>query len=287
MWIDPNDPNHLIIGCDGGVYISHDRGRTVDFVPNLPISQYYAIATDMRQPFYYVYGGLQDNSSWGGPSQTRNRQGITNADWIRTTGGDGFYAQIDPVDPNTVYGESQGGDIVRFDVRTGEQKTIKPLPDFGAKPYRWNWSSPMLISPYDHNTIYFGANYLFKSTNRGDAWTRLGPDLTRQLNRDSLPVMGKIWPRDAIARHQGTADYGNISTIDESPLKQGLLYVGTDDGVISVSRDGGATLDQDTRNFPAFPTRRMSAEWSRRDSARERSTRRWTIIATTTSSRTS
>jgi photosystem II stability/assembly factor-like uncharacterized protein len=252
MWIDPTDPNHLIIGCDGGVYISRDRGRTVDFVPNLPISQYYAIATDMRQPFYYVYGGLQDNSSWGGPSQTRNRQGITNADWIRTTGGDGFYAQIDPVDPNTVYGESQGGDIVRFDVRTGEEKTIKPLPAFGAKPYRWNWSSPMLISPYDHNTLYFGANYLFKSTNRGDAWTRLGPDLTRQLNRDSLPVMGKIWPRDAIARHQGTADYGNISTIDESPIKQGLLYVGTDDGVVSVSRDAGATWNRITR-FPGVP----------------------------------
>ena len=252
MWIDPTDPNHLIIGCDGGVYISHDRGRTVDFVPNLPISQYYAIATDMRQPYYYVYGGLQDNSSWGAPSQTRNRQGITNADWIRTTGGDGFYAQIDPVDPNTVYGESQGGDIVRFDVRTGEQKTIKPLPDFGGKPYRWNWSSPMLISPHDHNTIYFGANYLFKSTNRGDAWTRLGPDLTRQLNRDSLPVMGKIWPRNSIARHQGTADYGNISTVDESPMKPGLLYVGTDDGVVSVSRDGGTTWNRITK-FPGVP----------------------------------
>jgi photosystem II stability/assembly factor-like uncharacterized protein len=252
MWIDPTDPDHLIIGCDGGVYISRDRGRTVDFVQNLPISQYYAIATDMRLPFYYVYGGLQDNSSWGGPSQTRNRQGITNADWIRTTGGDGFYAQIDPVDPNTVYGESQGGDIIRYDVRTGEQKTIKPLPEFGAKPYRWNWSSPMLISPYDHNTLYFGANYLFKSTNRGDAWTRLGPDLTRQLNRDSLPVMGKIWPRDAIARHQGTAPYGNISTIDESPVRQGLLYVGTDDGVISISRDGGATWNRITK-FPNVP----------------------------------
>ena len=252
MWIDPTDPDHLIIGCDGGVYISYDRGRTVDFVPNLPISQYYAIATDLRQPFYYVYGGLQDNSSWGGPSQTRNRQGITNADWIRTTGGDGFYAQIDPVDPSTVYGESQGGDIVRYDVRTGEQKTIKPLPEFGSKQYRWNWSSPMLISPYDHNTIYFGANYLFKSANRGDAWTRLGPDLTRQLKRDSLPVMGKIWPRDAIARHQGTADYGNISTIDESPLRQGLLYVGTDDGVISVSRDGGTTWTG-IKKFPGVP----------------------------------
>ena len=252
MWIDPTDPDHLIIGSDGGVYISHDRGRTVDFAPNLPIAQYYAIATDLRQPFYYVYGGLQDNSSWGGPSQTRNRQGITNGDWIKTTGGDGFYAMIDPTDPNTVYGESQGGDIVRYDVRTGEQKTIKPLPEFGGKPYRWNWSSPMLLSPYDHNTIYFGANYLFKSTNRGDAWTRLGSDFTRQRNRDSLRVMGKIWPRNAIARHQGTADYGNISTIDESPIRRGLLYVGTDDGVISISRDGGATWKRITK-FPGVP----------------------------------
>ena len=252
MWIDPTDPDHIIIGSDGGVYITRDRGRTVDFAPNLPIAQYYAIGTDLRQPFYYVYGGLQDNSSWGGPSQTRNRQGITNGDWIKTTGGDGFYAMIDPTDPNTVYGESQGGDIVRYDVRTGEQKTIKPLPEFGAKPYRWNWSSPMLLSPYDHNTIYFGANYLFKSTSRGDAWTRLGPDLTRQRNRDSLLVMGKIWPRDAIARHQGTADYGNISAIDESPIRQGVLYVGTDDGVVSVSRDGGSTWNRFTK-FPSVP----------------------------------
>lgn len=252
MWIDPTDPNHVIIGCDGGVYVSHDRTRTVDFVPNLPVGQYYAIATDMREPYYYVYGGLQDNSSWAGPSQTRNRQGITNSDWYRTTGGDGFYAMIDPTDPNTVYGESQGGDIVRYDVRTGEEKTIKPIEKFGSKPYRWNWSAPMLISPFDHNTVYFGANFLFKSTSRGDSWTTLGPDLTRQKDRDSLPVMGKVWPKDAIARHQGTADYGNISTIDESPIKQGLLYVGTDDGLISVSRDDGVTWTK-IATFPGVP----------------------------------
>jgi photosystem II stability/assembly factor-like uncharacterized protein len=252
MWIDPTDPEHIIIGNDGGVYITRDRGRTVDFVPNLPIAQYYAIGTDMRLPFYYVYGGLQDNNSWGGPSQTRNVNGITNADWIRTTGGDGFYAVIDPTDPNIVYGESQNGGIIRFDVRTGEQKTIKPQPEFGARPYRWNWSAPLLISPHDHNTLYFGANYLFKTVNRGDAWTRLGPDLTRQRNRDSLRVMGKVWPRNAVARHQGTAEYGNISTIDESPIRQGLLYVGTDDGLISVSRDAGGTWTRVSK-FPVAP----------------------------------
>lgn len=252
MWINPRDPDHFVVGNDGGVYISRDRGATVDWVPNLPVSQYYAISTDMREPYYYVYGGLQDNGSWAAPSRTRNRQGITNADWYRTTGGDGFYAAIDPVDPNIVYGEWQGGEILRYDVRTGESKSVKPQPKFGEKPFRWNWSAPMLISPHNHRTIYFGANHLFKSTTRGDSWSRLGPDLTRQLNRDSLPLMGKLWPRDAVARHSGVAEYGNISTLDESPLRAGLLYVGTDDGLVQVSRNDGGTWERITR-FPGVP----------------------------------
>ncbi|MBA3466189.1 MAG: glycosyl hydrolase [Gemmatimonadaceae bacterium] len=252
MWINPNNPDHFILGNDGGVYITHDRGRTVDFSPNLPIAQYYAIGADLREPYYYVYGGLQDNNSWAGPSQTRNVNGITNSDWFATTGGDGFYAVIDPTDPNVVYGESQGGDIVRYDVRTGERKTIKPQPKFGGKRYRWNWSAPIVISNYDHKTLYFGANHLFKSTTRGDSWVTLGPDLTRQRNRDSLLVMGKKWPRDAVARHSGTAEYGNISTIDESAMRRGLIYVGTDDGVISVTRDDGATW-QRMQRFPGVP----------------------------------
>lgn len=252
MWIDPMDPDHFVVGNDGGVYISHDRGQTMDWVSNLPIAQYYAIEVDQRQPFYYVYGGLQDNNSWGGPSQTRNTQGITNSDWYATSGGDGFYAAIDPTDHNIVYSESQNGGIVRYDVRTGEQKSIRPQAKFGEPNLRYNWSVPIVISPHDHNTIYFGAQYFFKSPNRGDSWEQLGGDLTRNLDRDKLPLMGKVWPRDAVARHAGTADFGNISTIDESRLRKGLIYVGTDDGLIQVTRDGGATWTK-IEKFPGVP----------------------------------
>ncbi|HVF40077.1 MAG TPA: hypothetical protein VM939_09255 [Gemmatimonadaceae bacterium] len=252
MWIDPTDSDHFVIGNDGGVYITHDRGETADFVSNLPIAQYYAIGLDMRTPFYYVYGGLQDNNSLAGPSQTRNRQGITNHDWYFTVGGDGFYSAVDPTDHNVVYSEYQNGGIVRYDVKTGEQKSIKPQPKFGAQQLRWNWSAPLLISPHDHKTLYFGANHLFRSPNRGDSWETLGPDLTRQLDREKLPLMGKLWTKDAVARHQGVADYGNISTVDESPIRRGLLYAGTDDGLVQVSRDGGATWTKIDK-FPGVP----------------------------------
>jgi photosystem II stability/assembly factor-like uncharacterized protein len=252
MWIDPMDPDHFVIGNDGGVYISHDRGATVDFVSNLPIAQYYAIDVDNRLPYYYVYGGLQDNASWAGPSQTRNRQGITNSDWYVTVGGDGFYSAVDPADPNVVYAESQNGGVIRYDVKTGEQKSIQPQPKFGSQNLRWNWSAPIMVSHYDHNTVYMGANYLFRSPNRGDSWQQLGGDLTRQLDREKLPLMGKLWTKDAVARHAGTADFGNISTIDESPVRKGLLYVGTDDGLIQISRDDGATWTK-IEKFPGVP----------------------------------
>ncbi|HLE57129.1 MAG TPA: glycosyl hydrolase, partial [Rhodothermia bacterium] len=252
MWIDPMDPDHFVVGNDGGVYITHDRGQTMDFVSNLPVAQYYAIDVDNRMPYYYVYGGLQDNNSWAGPSQTRNQQGITNSDWYVTTGGDGFYSAVDPTDPNVVYAESQNGVVIRYDVRTGEQKSIQPQPKFGQQNLRWNWSAPILISPHDHNMVYMGANVLFRSQNRGDSWEQLGSDLTRQLDRDKLPLMGKMWTKDAVARHAGTADFGNISTVDESSLRRGLLYVGTDDGLIQVSRDGGATWTKIDK-FPGVP----------------------------------
>jgi photosystem II stability/assembly factor-like uncharacterized protein len=252
MWIDPTDPDHFVVGNDGGVYITHDRGQTMDFVSNLPVAQYYAIEVDNRLPYYYVYGGLQDNNSWAGPSQTRNEQGITNSDWYVTVGGDGFYSAVDPTDPNVVYAESQNGGVIRYDVKTGEKKSIQPQAKFGQQNLRWNWSAPILISPHDHNTVYMGANFLFRSPNRGDSWEQLGGDLTRHLDRDKLPLMGKTWTKDAVARHAGTADFGNISTVDESPLRRGLLYVGTDDGLIQVSRDDGATWTKIDK-FPGVP----------------------------------
>ena len=252
LWIDPTNTNHFVAGNDGGVYFSYDRGQTMDWVSNLPLSQYYAIETDNRLPFYYVYGGMQDNNSWAGPSQTRNRQGITNNDWFMMVGGDGFYAAVDPLDPNVVYAESQNGGIVRYDARTGEQKSIQPQAKFGERSLRYNWSVPIVISPHDRNTVYFGAQYFFRSPNRGDSWEQMGGDLTRQLDRDKLPLMGKTWGRDAVARHAGVAEFGNISTIDESPLRRGLIYVGTDDGLIQVTRDGGATWTK-IEKFPGVP----------------------------------
>jgi photosystem II stability/assembly factor-like uncharacterized protein len=232
LWIDPANSTHLILGTDGGVYMSADRGVSWDFVSQMPVAQFYTVAVDMQEPFYYVYGGTQDNNSVGGPSGTRNTDGIVNADWFVTVPGDGFHAQIDPADPTTVYTESQYGRLVRFDTRTGERRLIQPRqPEASEGPkLRWNWSSPVIISHFDHRTVYFAANRLFKTQNRGDTWKAISPDLTRQLDLYALPLMGKVWPRDAIALHAGTADYGQISTLSESPLRAGVLAVGTDDG---------------------------------------------------------
>ncbi len=238
LWIDPTDSDHVMIGNDGGFYISRDGAQSWDYAENLPVSTFYAIGVDMREP-YWVYGGLQDNGSWGAPSRTRTRSGIGNTDWVNVGGGDGFYTQIDPSDPLTMYAESQNGALSRVDVPTGERKSIRPRAE-DDRPLRWNWSVPVVISRYDHNVLYVGANYLFRSPDRGDSWTRISEDMTRALDRDTLPIMG-FRAAGGLGRHDGTAPYGNITTISESPLRRGLLYVGSDDGVINVTRDDGAT----------------------------------------------
>lgn len=252
MYIDPHDPDYYLVGCDGGLYESYDRAKNWDFKSNLPITQFYNVAVDNSKPFFYIYGGTQDNNSVGGPSQTMSASGIVNSDWFITVGGDGFQSRVDPVDPNTVYAESQYGGLVRFNRKTGQILGIQPQQGKNEAPLRWQWDSPILISPFDHNTIYFGANKLFKSTDRGDSWTEISGDLTRHLDVNKMKIMGRIWGPDAVAKNSSTTFYGTTTCISESPLKRGLLYVGTDDGLIQVTDNDGKTWRK-VGKFPGVP----------------------------------
>ncbi len=251
LWINPEDRDHIVLGNDGGVDISYDRGRSWYNVENIVGAQFYAIAVDNAKPFYNVYGGLQDNQTWGGPSRTRNAFGPSNAEWYRMAGGDGFYNVPDPLDHNIAYAESQNGGVVRYDARTGQTKSIKPYPKNGER-HRWNWSAPIVPSQHTGRTLYMAANHLFKSTDRGDSWTTISPDLTRGLDRDSLPMRGSIPSRDVLGLHEGTAEFSNISSLSESPRRAGLLAVGTDDGLVQVTQNDGKSWTK-TATFPGVP----------------------------------
>lgn len=244
IWIDPNDSNHWIVGCDGGIYETWNHAGDWQFKPNLPVTQFYKVAVDNATPFYNIYGGTQDNNSMGGPSRTTNVAGILNADWFITNGGDGFESQIDPTDPNIVYAQAQYGWLVRFDKKSGERVGIKPIADVDEDALRWNWDAPLLISPHNPKRLYFCANKVFRSENMGDDWTVISDDLSRQLDRNTLSVMDRVWSADAVMKNKSTSIFGNIVAFDESPLKEDLLVAGTDDGLIHVSSNGGESWEK-------------------------------------------
>jgi photosystem II stability/assembly factor-like uncharacterized protein len=244
LWIDPNDPMHLVSGNDGGVYESFDGSATWSFKWNLPITQFYKIAIDDDFPFYNVYGGTQDNNTIGGPTRTTSGNGIVNDDWFITLGGDGFEPAIEPGNPDIVYSQWQYGNLMRYDRKTGENTDIQPQAIDVDQPLVWNWSSAFMISHHSPTRLYFGGNYLFRSEDRGNSWTRLGGNKTRQIDRNELKVMGRVWSVDAVAKNRSTSIYGNIVSIDESPLVEDLLYIGTDDGLIWMSPDGGQTWEK-------------------------------------------
>ena len=236
---DPDDPNYLMMSTDGGLYESWDLGEHWKYHANQALTQFYRVGIDNDFPFYRVYGGTQDNATMAGPSRTINVHGILNSDWVDVRGGDGFQARVDPEDPNIVYAQSQYAGIVRFDHRTGERVDIQPQPEPDDPPLKWNWDSPLIISPHNNKRIYFGANRLYRSDDGANTWTPLGEDLTRGIDRSERLVMGRTWSVDAIWRNRATSTYGNMVALDESPLVEGLLYTGMDDGRIQISGDGG------------------------------------------------
>jgi len=251
-WIDPQHTDHMLIGCDGGVYETWNGGKTFIFKNTLPVTQFYRVWADNTKPFYWVYGGTQDNNSLGGPSRNLRKGGVTGAEWVVTVGGDGFWQASDPNNPDIIYSAYQYGNIFRYDRKSGERIKIKPMPKKGENTFRWNWSTPFIVSSHQGTRLYMGANKLFESDNRGNSWHEISGDLTRDENRNKFKVMGKYWPADAVAKDVSTSQWGTIVSLAESPLKEGLLVVGTDDGVIQVTGDDGKTWNKTTK-FPGVP----------------------------------
>src|SRR5215469_7109326 len=252
VWVDPKNPSRIWQGQDGGIAVSYDRAETWEWIGNLPIGQFYQVFADNREPFYYLSGGLQDNGSWTGPS--RNNQGsILNSDWTNVSGGDGFHV-VNHLDKPWLYlSESQGGGIVRTDLRTREQQDVSPQPrrndggPVGELKYRFNWNAPIVLSPHNHDTVYFGSSVVFKSTDFGLTWNAISPDLTTN-DPEKQKSVGTVWTENTTAEYHCT-----VIRIAESPAQAGVIWAGTDDGNLQVTRDGGKTWTNLTGNAHGVP----------------------------------
>ena len=255
LWINPENSNHLLLGSDGGVSVSWDRSDSWYQFRNLPVSQFYEIGIDMREP-YHVCGGLQDNGSWCAPSDTWSNQGIRTRDWYNVGSGDGFFTVFHP-DGRLMFAESQGGNIIRVDLDTNERSRLRPVArpsaDGEEPDLRWNWNSPIVLSTHDENTVYHGGNYLFRSRDLGQSWEAISPDLTYAVDREELEIMGVLGSEPQMSLNDGQSSYGNLTAVAESPLSADVLYTGSDDGRVMGTRDGGATWTDLTPNFPGLP----------------------------------
>jgi photosystem II stability/assembly factor-like uncharacterized protein len=240
VWINPKDTSQIILGNDGGLYMTHDSGEKWEFIDNLPIGQYYNISVDHRDP-YWIYGGLQDNGVWGAPSKSYSNKLISNSDYIHVAGGDGFYSATEPLDANTVYGESQYGYIVKNNLKKDERKMIRPQPETVEEEYRFTWNTPFFISRHKPHALYIGGNKLFKTEDRGENWKVISDDLTRGPKPDTITIMGvkPVWK-----------PYAALTVLSESPLQQGVVYAGTDDGNLHLTRDDGETWTELTEKLP-------------------------------------
>lgn len=246
LWINPNTTSQMYLGTDGGVYMSLDQGVTWTHLNTLPVSQFYHVQVDDKSP-YNVYGGLQDNGSWRGPSQSIG--GIDNSDWLSLFGGDGFWVQPDATDPDIVFCEFQGGEVSKVNTRTNQSQLVQPQPGKGEEKYRWNWNTPLVKSPANPKTLFIGSQHLFKSTDRGHSWQRLSPDLTtNNKEKQKQAESGGVTVDNTSAENHCT-----IFSIGPSPLDENLIFVGTDDGNIQVTRDAGKNWELISKNIPGVP----------------------------------